>query len=70
MGTQSGDWWGPMAVAVVFGLAFATILTLVVVPTLYTLFDDFSGWRGRIWSKLRFRSPPPQVSTPAVSAGE
>lgn len=70
MGTQSGDWWGPMAVAVVFGLAFATILTLVVVPTLYTLFDDFSGWRGRIWSKVRFRSPPQQVTTPAVSAGE
>ena len=25
MGTQSGAWWGPMAVAVIFGLAFATL---------------------------------------------
>ena len=43
MGTQSSEWWGPMAVAVVFGLAFATVLTLVVVPTIYTFFDDFGG---------------------------
>lgn len=39
-GTQSSEWWGPMAVAVIFGLAFATLLTLVVVPTLYILVDD------------------------------
>lgn len=43
MGTQSGEWWGPMAVAVVFGLAFATLLTLVIVPTLYTTIDDLTG---------------------------
>jgi len=36
--SENAQWWGPMAVAVVFGLAFATILTLVVVPTLYYLF--------------------------------
>ena len=34
-GTPTGNWWKPMAVAVVFGLAFATLLTLVVVPTCY-----------------------------------
>ncbi len=74
-GTQSGDWWGPMAVAVVFGLAFATLLTLVIVPTLYTLFDDFSGLRSAVWGKLGFRrSRPPAnkttTETPALSAGE
>ncbi|GAB4177107.1 MAG: efflux RND transporter permease subunit [Geothermobacteraceae bacterium] len=37
IGAESGDWWGPMAVAVIFGLAFATLLTLVVVPVLYGL---------------------------------
>ncbi|PLX79350.1 MAG: AcrB/AcrD/AcrF family protein [Desulfuromonas sp.] len=37
VGAESADWWGPMAVAVIFGLAFATILTLVVVPVLYLL---------------------------------
>jgi multidrug efflux pump subunit AcrB len=40
MGTQSGAWWGPMAVAVIFGLAFATILTLVFVPVAYSLLES------------------------------
>ena len=31
----SSQWWSGMAIAVIFGLAFATVLTLVVVPTLY-----------------------------------
>ena len=33
--SESSQWWSSMAVAVIFGLAFATVLTLVVVPTLY-----------------------------------
>ncbi len=40
VGGSSAEWWGPMAVAVCFGLAVATFLTLVVVPCLYSLFDD------------------------------
>ncbi len=38
IGGESAQWWGPMAVAVIFGLAIATLLTLVVVPVLYALF--------------------------------
>jgi multidrug efflux pump subunit AcrB len=30
--------WEPMAISIIFGLLFATILTLGVVPVLYTLF--------------------------------
>ena len=41
IGSQSASWWGPMAVAVIFGLLVATVLTLVMVPTLYSIFDDF-----------------------------
>jgi multidrug efflux pump subunit AcrB len=33
--SESSEWWRNMAVAVIFGLTFATLLTLVVVPTLY-----------------------------------
>jgi len=33
--SSSSQWWRSMAIAVIFGLAFATVLTLVVVPTLY-----------------------------------
>mgnify|MGYP001428867634 FL=1 len=38
IGGESAQWWGPMAVAVIFGLAVATLLTLLVVPVLYALF--------------------------------
>ena len=36
-GGEMNQYWGSMAVAIIFGLAFATVLTLVVVPTLYSL---------------------------------
>jgi len=35
--SQSSQWWRSMAVAVIFGLAFATLLTLFVVPACYVL---------------------------------
>ncbi|MDP6545857.1 MAG: efflux RND transporter permease subunit [Phycisphaerae bacterium] len=33
--SESSQWWSSMAIAVIFGLGVATILTLVVVPALY-----------------------------------
>ncbi len=35
--SESTQWWQNMAVVVMFGLTFATILTLVVVPSLYVM---------------------------------
>ncbi len=35
--SESTQWWSSMAIAVIFGLAVSTLLTLVVVPTLYSL---------------------------------
>jgi len=35
--SESTQWWKTMASAVIFGLAFATLLTLIVVPVLYSL---------------------------------
>lgn len=43
---ESSQWWGPMGVAVIFGLAFATILTLVVVPTMYRMLSDLTDKMG------------------------
>lgn len=34
----------PMAVAVVWGLSFATILTLILIPCLYAILDDVRTW--------------------------
>ena len=36
--SESSQWWRSMAIVVIFGLMVATFLTLVVVPTLYSLF--------------------------------
>ena len=35
--SESTEWWKSMANAVIYGLTFATLLTLVIVPVLYTL---------------------------------
>jgi len=35
--SESTQWWRNMAVVVIFGLGFATILTLIVVPSLYVM---------------------------------
>ncbi|MFW6031292.1 MAG: efflux RND transporter permease subunit, partial [Myxococcota bacterium] len=40
LASQSAQWWGPMAVAVIFGLAVSTVLTLVMVPTMYSVLED------------------------------
>ncbi len=42
IGGESAQWWAPMAVAVIFGLAVATLMTLVVVPVLYSLSETAS----------------------------
>ncbi len=46
-GSQSTQMWGSMAVAVVSGLGFATVLTLVLVPTMYSIAEDIRNLRKR-----------------------
>ena len=43
IGGESSQWWGPMAVAVIFGLGFATLLTLIVVPVLCSLIHSIQN---------------------------
>jgi multidrug efflux pump len=74
-GTQSAQWWGAMAVAVIFGLAFATVLTLVLVPTMFSILDDIraaGAWiRGKFGTTAEATTPtrraPPE---PEPSAAE
>ncbi|HNX51530.1 MAG TPA: efflux RND transporter permease subunit, partial [Thermoanaerobaculaceae bacterium] len=46
----------PMAYAVIGGLITSTLLTLIVVPVVYTYFDDFGDWFGS-WA-MRFTKRP------------
>jgi multidrug efflux pump len=61
VGGGTSQFWGPMAVAVIFGLAFATLLTLVMVPTLYGIFEDL----GDAWKRFRGKAP---VAAPVPTA--
>jgi HAE1 family hydrophobic/amphiphilic exporter-1 len=47
----------PMATAVIGGLLTSTVLTLVVVPAVFTLLDDFERWLAPRASRLL--APPP-----------
>lgn len=51
IGGDSSQWWGGMAVAVIFGLAFATFFTLVLVPVMYSLADGLSRRTKAFWGK-------------------
>jgi multidrug efflux pump len=39
-GSQNTQFWGPMGTAIISGLTFATFLTLVIVPVMYSTFDS------------------------------
>lgn len=56
----------PMATAVIGGLITSTILTLFVVPTVYTLFDDLA----RFFRKDKLDLARPELLEPSVEAIE
>jgi multidrug efflux pump subunit AcrB len=43
-GGEQASWWAPMAIAVIVGILFATFLTLVLVPVMYSLVDDSTAF--------------------------
>jgi len=43
-GGDSADFWAPMSWTVIYGLTFATFLTLIVVPVLYYSFNRMIKW--------------------------
>jgi len=49
-GGEQAAWWGPMAIAVIAGLTFATVLTLILVPVMYSLVDDFAAAMARLFT--------------------
>jgi multidrug efflux pump subunit AcrB len=50
-GGDNSLFWGPMSWTVIFGLSFATFLTLVIVPSLYHVLYEakvkMSNWRNK-----------------------
>jgi len=46
------DFRAPMGIAVIGGLITSTLLTLVIVPAVFTVFDDIERWVGPLMSKM------------------
>ena len=49
-GAESAEFWRPLAVTIIFGLTISTFLTLVIVPTVYSLLEE---WTNRVSSFFR-----------------
>ena len=47
IGAPSTQWWIHLSTAIVFGLGFATILTLIVTPASLMAIANFAAWRQR-----------------------
>jgi hypothetical protein len=52
----------PMALSLGFGIVFATLITLVIVPSLYLVVEDLNRGSVRVW---RFLLPPAPPAAPA-----
>ncbi len=52
-GGEQAAWWGPMAIAVIAGLTFATFLTLILVPVMHSLTDDVADFFERHFTHRR-----------------
>ena len=47
MGAPATQWWVQLSTAMLFGLSFATVLTLIVTPAALQLVANVSAWRQR-----------------------
>jgi multidrug efflux pump len=68
LGAPSTQWWIQLSTAIVFGLSFATILTLIVTPAQLAFVAKMSGWFTRLkqWRRPR---PLAGAGTPAMARG-
>jgi multidrug efflux pump subunit AcrB len=52
-GAADSSFRSPMAVAVIGGLMTSTVLSLLVIPAVFTLVDDFGSWVRRLLGRGR-----------------
>ncbi len=72
---EGSEWRAPMAVTVIGGLLTSTLLTLVLIPAVYTIMDDFTGMLSRapsrfvrmlVWRPVRRAGHVPEMEPPRV----
>jgi hydrophobic/amphiphilic exporter-1 (mainly G- bacteria), HAE1 family len=60
-GGGEGPAYFPMARAIMGGLAFSAVVSLLIVPLFYVWFDDLNLWRQRVFGKAQPAVPPDAV---------
>jgi HAE1 family hydrophobic/amphiphilic exporter-1 len=61
-GGSGNESQAPMAIVVIFGLSFSTLITLILIPVVYTWFDDLGRkWKNR--KRKRKQSPGEEIPT-------
>ncbi len=50
-GAADASFRSPMAIAVIGGLLTSTVLSLLVIPVVFTYLDDLAQWAGRLWRR-------------------
>jgi multidrug efflux pump len=68
VGAPSTQWWTQIATAIVFGLTFATVLTLIVTPAALMWKANLGTWSRRLRNRGRVSAMP--VESPKLKAAE
>ena len=58
IGGDNVMFWGPLAWSIIFGLSFATFLTLIFVPSLYLITYEMKIRYGLLQSESHFKKSP------------
>jgi HAE1 family hydrophobic/amphiphilic exporter-1 len=64
---EGSEWRAPMAITVIGGLLTSTLLTLILIPAIYTIMDDMTGALSGVPARVRRlvrRSAPAHVEQP------
>ena len=66
LGEADSSFRSPMSIAVIGGLITSTVLSLLVIPAVFTYVDDLALWGGRLARRLRepAKTPAPQTQPP------
>jgi hydrophobe/amphiphile efflux-1 (HAE1) family protein len=65
---EASDFRQPMAIAVIGGLITSTLLTLVIVPAVFTFFDDIERWAAPKAIKILAGSPSGELGGAPLTA--
>ncbi|HZB27663.1 MAG TPA: efflux RND transporter permease subunit, partial [Gemmatimonadales bacterium] len=65
---EGADFRSPLGRAVIGGVITSTLLTLLVIPTVYEILDGFREWAAsKLWRRV---TRPAPEARPAATAGE